>query len=127
MNILIIDGHLGKDPELKQTQSGIAVCKITIANTTGFGDKEKTYWIDSVAFKKTAEYICNYAHKGDYISCSGILTQQSWDDKDTGKKRSKMEFAINKVEKIVNKTNHEMKKDQSDDSQIQFPDDDIPF
>ena len=78
-------GNLGKDPELRHTQSGTPVCTFDIAVK---GAKERTDWITIVAWNKTAELVCQYFTKGQLIAVEGRLQIRDWTDKDGNKRRS---------------------------------------
>lgn len=89
-----IVGSLGRDPELRYTASGAALCSFTVAQSRRYksGDewKEDTAWIDVTAWRDLAEHIVASCTKGTRVIVSGYLRQEEWDDKDTGKKRSKL-------------------------------------
>ena len=63
LNRITIMGRLVRDPELKYTASNTPVTSFTLAVDRDFGEK-KTDFIDCVAWKQTAEFVCNYFHKG---------------------------------------------------------------
>ena len=92
MNHVALKGVLGRDPELKYTNSGIAVATASLALTKQFekdGEKkELTTWVELKGWRETAEKMAK-APKGAPVYVLGELTTESWDDKDTGKKRSK--------------------------------------
>lgn len=94
-NRIILAGNLTKDPELRQTQSGMSICSATIAvNEKRVGkDGEKinsAVFVDFKAFGKAAENIARYFTKGKPILIEGRLSQESWEDKKSGQKRSRM-------------------------------------
>jgi single-strand DNA-binding protein len=89
INTFAIEGRLTADPEVRFTPNGKAVCNITIANSRGFGDNEKSNFFDAVIFGKSAENFGKYAEKGQVIHLSGEIEQQSWQTND-GQKRSKV-------------------------------------
>jgi single-strand DNA-binding protein len=95
MNVLCIAGNLVKNPELRTIQSGKQVVSFTIAINEG---KDKTEFVDCVAWEKTAELFSRYCEKGDKISCSGRIQTRSWDDKDSGQKRYKTEAIIHQFD-----------------------------
>jgi single-strand DNA-binding protein len=84
LNIVIIQGKLGKDPELRYTPGGDAVCKFSVAVSEKYKDKsgqkkEKVYWARVVAWRKLAE-ICNqYLVKGQECIIQGKLQDASWE------------------------------------------------
>jgi single-strand DNA-binding protein len=88
-------GNLTDSPELKFTASGQALATFTVAcnhswkNGDGEWEKQVSY-IDVTAWRDLAEEAASVLEKGSNVIVSGRLEQQSWDDKETGKKRSKI-------------------------------------
>lgn len=100
VNKVILLGNLGKDPEVKYTQSGMAVARFSLATTERAKDKEgnwqdKTEWHNLVAFGRTAEVAGEYLKKGRTVYIEGSLRSSSWDDKETGQKKYKTEVIVN--------------------------------
>lgn len=89
INQVCITGNIGNELELKHTNSGTAVLDFNLAVTEGFGDKKRTNWIGVKAWSKAAESMAQFLGKGRKIVVAGRLSQEEWEDKDTGKKRSK--------------------------------------
>ena len=85
MNEVILMGRLTSDPELRQTQSGIASCRFTVAVNRKFADKNtgerQADFINCVAWKQTAEFISKYFDKGSMICVEGSLRTGSYKDK----------------------------------------------
>lgn len=79
MNSVNISGRLTKDPELKTTQSNISVCSFGVAVDRP-GVKDKSDFIDCVAWRNTAEFVNKYFAKGDPIEITGTLTTRNWED-----------------------------------------------
>ena len=77
-------GRLTADPELRQTQSGVSSCNITVAVqrdfTDGSGERQSDF-INVVAWRQTAEFICRYFSKGKMIGIEGALRTRNYDDK----------------------------------------------
>jgi len=89
-------GRLGKDIEIRKTQSGLSVCSFRIAvDRMKQKDQEQaeTDWIDCVAWRSMAEYLSDYAKVGDQIAIDGRLQTRTWEDKD-GNKRKTTEVVI---------------------------------
>jgi single-strand DNA-binding protein len=89
-------GRLGKDIEVKKTQSGLSVCSFQIAidrMKQKDQDHADTDWIDCVAWRATADYLSNYAKVGDQIAVDGRLQVRTWDDTN-GQKHYKTEVII---------------------------------
>lgn len=94
-NKVILAGNLTRDPELRYTPKGTAVAKLGMAInrswTTETGEKrEEATFVDVDAFGKQAEVISQYLRKGRSLLVEGRLRLETWDDKQTGAKRSKL-------------------------------------
>ena len=94
-NKVILAGNLTRDPELRYTSKGTAIAKIGIAiNRTWKNEagetKEEVTFVDVDAFGRTAEVIGQYLKKGRPILMEGRLRLDTWDDKQTNQKRSKL-------------------------------------
>ncbi len=83
-NRLILGGRLTRDPDLKYTQSGKAVCNFAVA-VNGFKEGDVTF-IDCTAWEKTAETINKHLTKGDPILVEGEIKIDKWEGKDNTKK-----------------------------------------
>ena len=84
MNNVILMGRLTADPELRQTQSGIASCRFTIAVNRRFKNDNGEYdadFITCVAWRQTAEFVSRYFSKGSMIAVSGSLRTGKYQDK----------------------------------------------
>lgn len=83
MNSVSLMGRLTADPELKTTQNGISYCRFTVAVNRYSKDGEDTAdFISCVAWRSTAEFICNYFLKGNKIALIGSIQTGSYTDKD---------------------------------------------
>jgi len=94
-NKVILAGHLTRDPELRVLNTGTAVVKFSIAINETYTDKngqrqEKVLFVDVEAFGKKGEAINKFFKKGRPILIEGNLRQDSWEDKNTGEKRTKL-------------------------------------
>lgn len=85
MNKILEIGRLTRDPEVRYTASGKAVCTFSIAVDDGYGENKKAYFFPVVAWGKSAEACGNSLHKGSKVAVTGKLTTRQYDDKD-GKK-----------------------------------------
>lgn len=85
MNKVILVGRLVADPELRQTQNGVASCRIRIAVDRKFADKStgerQSDFINCTAWRQTAEFISRYFSKGKLIAVEGSLRTGSYTDK----------------------------------------------
>ncbi len=94
-NKVIIAGNLTRDPELRYTPKGSAITDIGIAVNRSWKSetgetKEEVTFVDVTAYARTAEVIAQYLKKGRPILVEGRLKLDSWDDKQTGQKKSKL-------------------------------------
>ena len=98
LNKIILMGRLTRDPELRRTESGTAVCSFSIAVDRDFksknGEKE-TDFIDIVSWRATAEFVSKYFTKGRMAVVEGRLQIRDWTDKEGGKRRSAEVIAEN--------------------------------
>jgi single-strand DNA-binding protein len=85
LNRVSLIGNLGKDPEMRQTQSGSAVGTLRLGVTErrkeGEDYKDHTEWVSVVCFGKTAENAAKYLQKGRQVFVEGRLQTRKWDDK----------------------------------------------
>lgn len=105
MNICILIGRLVRDPELKITNSGKAVCSFSVAVDRGFKDQDgnkQTDFIDCVAWGKTAENLATYMSKGSQVAVDGRLQVRSYEAQD-GSKRKAVEVVAERIEFIGSK------------------------
>lgn len=85
MNHISIIGRLTADPELRQTQSGIASCRFTVAVNRKHKNEDGSYdadFISCTAWKQTAEFVSRYFNKGSMIAVEGELRNNNYTDKD---------------------------------------------
>ena len=91
LNKIIVMGRLTRDPELRRTQSGLSVTSFSVACDRDFksqsGEKE-TDFIDIVAWRQTAEFVCKYFSKGRMAIVEGRLQIRDWQDNNGNKRRS---------------------------------------
>ncbi len=94
-NKVILVGNLTRDPELRYTPKGTAIAKLGIAVnrvwTSETGEKrEETTFVDVDVFGRTAENVAQYLRKGSPLLVEGRLRLDTWEDKQTNQKRSKL-------------------------------------
>lgn len=85
LNHVALQGRLTRDPELRSTGSGIPVTSFSLAVN---GKKDDTTFIDCVAWRGTAEAICQYLGKGRMMVVEGSLQSREWNDKDGNRRKS---------------------------------------
>lgn len=85
MNSVQLIGRITKDPELRQTQSGIPCCRFTVAVNRKFKNKQtgeyEADFISCIAWKQTAEFVSRYFSKGKMIALEGSLRTGSYQDR----------------------------------------------
>ncbi len=92
-------GHLGRDPEVRYTQSGAAVCSFSVASTERYKDKntgeqvESTEWLSCVAWNQLGEICGEYLRSGSLVYVEGKLKTRKYQDKD-GQDRYKTEAVL---------------------------------
>lgn len=108
MNSCNFTGRITADPELKQTQSGLSVCSFTLAVARP-RVKETTDFINFVAWRQSAEYLCKYGNKGNLVEVSGTLTSRAYEDSN-GNKRTAFEVVADSLKLLSNGNNNEPKQ-----------------
>jgi len=145
INKAIIVGNLGKDPEVRYTQSGSSIANITIATSESWRDKqsgeqkEKTEWHRVVLFGKLAEIAGEYLRKGSQVYVEGKLTTRKWTDQ-AGVEKYTTEIHVNvggvlqilggKPESSANNQPQQQRQQAPQSSSSEPPmdfDDDTPF
>ncbi|MCB0395092.1 MAG: single-stranded DNA-binding protein [Flavobacteriales bacterium] len=91
INKVILVGNLGKDPEVKYLESGVAIAKFPLATSESFKDKsgnrvDQTEWHNIVLWRGLAEVAEKYLKKGNQVYIEGKIKTRSWDDQDGNKK-----------------------------------------
>lgn len=126
-NLIILIGHVTREPELKYLPSNMAVVEFGLAVNRGAKAKQETLFMDCTAFDKTAETISKYVKKGNAVYVQGYLKQHDWNDRDTGKKRTKIEMVVQVIQflskpadKPEQRPDDEFMPDADDDQTIPF-------
>lgn len=104
-NYAIITGRLTADPELRHTANDVAVASFTVAvprRYTGKDKERQVDFIDCVAWRKCAEFICGNFHKGKWIEASGTLNTRKYEDK-SGNSRKATELVVENVDFVGDK------------------------
>jgi single-strand DNA-binding protein len=96
INQVILMGRLTRDPETRSTATGKTVTSFSLAVDRG-GENDATDFFDITAWEKLGDLVAQYLTKGRRCLVQGRLQQSSWDDKETGKKRSKVEVVATDV------------------------------
>ena len=139
VNCAVIMGRLVANPELRVTEkSGLSITSFTVAVDRNFGGEDKQAdFIDVIAWRGTAEFICNYFRKGSMIAIQGHIQTRTYEDK-KGNKRKAVEVVADNVSFCGGK-NTETENTavdsvvsscsaSSDDNDFrEIPEDDLPF
>jgi len=128
-NKIIVVGHLSREPELRYTQTGMAVTTFGVATNhrykTGDTVHEETCFLDVVVFGRQAETVSDYLHKGNQALVEGRMRQHTWEVAD-GQKRSKHEILVERVPGAqATLTSGETDEEASDEASDE--EEDIPF
>lgn len=98
-NQVILIGNLTRDPELRVLPKGTSICQFGICVNREFKDesgqkREEATFVDCEAWAKTAETIAKYCTKGKLLLVCGRLKLDTWEDKQSGQKRSKLKVVL---------------------------------
>lgn len=96
INQVILMGRLTRDPEVRTTSTGKNITSFSIAVDRG-GQDDQADFFDVTAWEKLGELVSQYLSKGRRCLVQGRLRQDSWDDKETGKKRTRIEVVATDV------------------------------
>ncbi|SAI37806.1 single-strand binding protein [Bordetella ansorpii] len=106
VNKVIIVGNLGRDPEVRYSPDGAAICNVSIATTSQWKDKasgerrEETEWHRVVMYNRLAEIAGEYLKKGRSVYIEGRLKTRKWQDKDTGADRYSTEIVADQMQML---------------------------
>lgn len=134
LNVAVLMGRLVADPELRHTANDLAVTTFTLAVDRLYvkpGAERQADFIDVVAWRSTADFVCKYFHKGQLVAVQGSIQTRSYTDKD-GNKRKAFEVVADSVHFAESKRNNaaEPQNDApppSDDFPPDVSDEDLPF
>ena len=134
INIAAISGNLTRDPDLRQTQGGMAIMSFSVAVNDRRRDPKTGEWsdypnyIDCTMFGNRAESISKYLAKGSKVSVVGKLRWSQWER--DGQKRSKIELIVDEIEMMSRQDGSQQQREQYAPKQQSFQtyyDEDIPF
>lgn len=105
VNKVILIGNLGRDPEVRSTQSGQTVATLSVATSRRWRDKdgnnqEQTEWHTVVIWGRQAEIAGQYLQRGRQVYIEGRLQTRSWEDKNSGEKRYKTEVVCDEFKML---------------------------
>ena len=99
LNVAVVMGRLVADPELRHTPSDVAVTSFTLAVDRSYvksGTERQADFIDVVAWRSTADFVCKYFRKGQMMAVHGSIQTRTYTDKD-GNKRKAFEIVADNV------------------------------
>ena len=97
VNKVILVGNVGKDPEVRYSQSGTPVANFSLATNERFKDRndawqDRTEWHNIVAWQRLAEIVGEYVAKGSKVYVEGKLQTTSWEDRQSGERKYRTEI-----------------------------------
>tara|TARA_B100000989_G_scaffold227752_1_gene174832 strand:+ start:1618 stop:2025 length:408 start_codon:yes stop_codon:yes gene_type:complete len=132
VNKVILIGNLGKDPEVRYLESGVAVANITLATTENYKNKEgdkvsQTVWHDIVLWRGLAEITEKYLKKGSSVYIEGKIRNRKWEDKE-GITRYKNEILADNMTMLGSRPTAEKSNEKESQNQENTNGyDDLPF
>lgn len=129
VNKVILVGNLGKDPEVKYLDNGVAVANFSLATTENYKNKSgervsQTEWHNIVLWRGLAEVAEKYLKKGSSVYIEGKIKTRKWEDKE-GVVRYSTEILCDNMTMLGGKSSTENKAEET--SQLEDPKDDLPF
>ncbi|MDR3134748.1 MAG: single-stranded DNA-binding protein [Deltaproteobacteria bacterium] len=112
VNKAILVGNLGKDPELKYTQTGKAMVNFSLATTERWGGEDRTEWHNIVMFDRLAEIANEYLRKGRTVYIEGRIQTRSWEDQN-GNKRHITEIVASNMQMVGTPRSEQDRRDDS--------------
>lgn len=131
INRVVLTGNLTRDPQLRRTQSGMAILEFGMAVNDRRKNSQTGQWedyanfVNCVMFGSRAESVVNYISKGSKVGVEGKLRYSSW-EKD-GQKRSKLEVVLDDIEFMDGKRQQQPQQQQAVDETGGVYDDEIPW
>lgn len=100
LNHVVIMGRMVRDPELRQLDNGTSVTSFSVAVDRNYVDKttneRQADFLNVVAWRQTADFVCKYFHQGDMIALEGSLQSRKYTDKD-GNNRTAIEIVASNI------------------------------
>jgi single-strand DNA-binding protein len=121
LNRVFLMGRLTRDPELRYTAGGSAVTDLGVAINRSWTNKdgerrEEAVFVDVTVWNRQAETCCQYLKKGRSIHVEGFLRMDTWDDRTTGEKRSKLRVEADRIQFLDSRRDESAGADAADDS-----------
>ena len=142
VNKVILVGNVGKDPEVRYSQSGTPVANFSLATNERFKDRnnewqDRTEWHNIVAWQRLAEIVGEYVAKGSKLYVEGKIQTSSWEDRQSGERKYRTEIVARDLLLLGARGNgagahqgptHNENEDQSSHAgSAEIVDQDIPF
>jgi len=123
INKVILVGNVGRDPEVRYLDSGVAVAKFPLATSETYTNKSgdrvtNTEWHNIVIWRKLAEVVEKYVQKGQQLYLEGKISNRSYDDKE-GNKRYISEIVVDNMQMLGKKSDRD--KDSATDNNVNSP------
>lgn len=115
MNKVFLIGNITRDPELSETNSGVAVCRFSIAvnrRRTSADAEQQTDFFNVTAWRGLAETVARYCKKGNKVAVSGQIQIRQYEDRE-GAKRTSVDVVAEEVEFLSQKQNDEAKTQET--------------
>jgi len=110
VNKVILVGHLGKDPEVREMQNGSKIVSASLATSESWSDKqtgnkqESTEWHRLIFFGKVGETAEKYLKKGSLVYVEGSIRTNEWQDQNTGEKKSMVQIRVDRMQMLGGKS-----------------------
>ena len=100
INVVVLVGNAGRDPELRVFESGSCVCEFSLAinRPPRDGQEQAPLWVNCKAWGKTAQVAGDYVRKGSKVAVVGRLEIEQWTDRSSGEVRSKTLVVVDRLE-----------------------------
>jgi single-strand DNA-binding protein len=120
LNKVFLMGRLTFDPELRRTPSGTAVTELRLATNRSWNgrdgeQRQETLFVDVTVWDRQAENCCQFLKKGRSVHVEGSLRMDTWEDKNTGEKRSKVRVQADRVQFLDGRSGESGSGPSSDD------------
>ena len=102
MNKVFLIGNVTRDPELSETNSGVAVCRLGLAVNRRFSSNDETDFFNITAWRQLAERVAKYVKKGNKVAITGSIQMRNYEDS-TGQKRTAVDIIADDVEFLTPK------------------------
>jgi single-strand DNA-binding protein len=128
--IVVIQGNVGRDPEVKELKNGSQVTEFSVAVNGSYKDQQGEYvetveWFDITCWNQTAKFVGQYVKRGSLVLCEAKQKTDHWKDKDSGANRSKVKYTAHTVNLLDKKSDTTEEGPTADPSE--FENDDLPF